>query len=134
VQISNALYGAIWGKATEQDDSVEDILRRLLGLPKGPSESPGIGFYDRRNSVRFAEGFKIFRNYKGIDHFAIAHSGRWYLDGKSRPYSSLAALSEEIGAKTENAWFGWRYEDEDGKVYFISNLRDPKLIRERARG
>ena len=142
IEVSNALYGAIWSRATEDDRSEEDILRRLLQEADHPVmvEPPGSslfdepGFLDARFGVRFKQGFKIFRTYKGKDYSAVASGGRWHLEGDLRPHESLAALSAAIGAGTENAWFGWRYiNPATNKAEFISALRNPDLIQSRSK-
>jgi hypothetical protein len=58
-------------------------------------------------------------------------NGQWHLDGFPAPYDSLAALSGAIGAKTENAWTGWRYRDQEGGEHFIDDLRAPGSVRRR---
>ncbi len=130
IAISNALYGALWTRATEADKTEEDILRRLLN-PSSPATAPvtaptvpaplpalgnhqPIGFFDPRSGLKFPEGFTVFRTYKGSDFRAEAKGGKWRLMGHPEPFGSLAAMSDHIGAKTENAWMGWRYTRPDG--------------------
>jgi hypothetical protein len=141
ITVSNALYGAIWLRATEDDKSEEDILGRLLqSTERSPSritesivESPRNqpGFFDVRSGVRFPQGFRIYRTFKGEDYTATASDGQWSLSGHLTPYDSVAALSAAIGAPTENAWFGWRYDGKDGKPQFINELRSPDVIKRR---
>lgn len=140
IEISNALFGALWARATEDDKSEEDILRRLLSFPSpdqlvampGPSGLPD-GFIDGRSGVKFPQGFQVFRVYKGQRYSARASNGKWDLEGHAKPYDSLAALSVAIGAKTESAWSNWRYMAKDGMPHIISDLRDKSVIRERSK-
>jgi hypothetical protein len=146
IPVSNALYGAIWSRATEDDKSEEDILWRILrvqGEPAAalvpfqtyyPNPNEQTGFIDSRFGVRFPQGFKIFRTYKGQDYRATASNGRWDLEGHVTPYESLAALSAAVGAKTENAWTGWRYMDEKGQAHFVDELRNPSTVKPRKQG
>jgi hypothetical protein len=143
LSVSNALYGTIWSHATEQDKSEEDILWRLLQIHAQPQPAPvpaktffpaereQVGYIDPRFGVRFPQGFKIFRTYKGSDYKATASNGRWDLEGHLTPFESLAALSAFIGAKTENAWMGWRFIDEAGEAHFVDDLRNPDAVKQR---
>jgi hypothetical protein len=146
IEISNSLYGAIWSRATEDDKTEEDILTRLLGetasaVPRttkpslnfSPREREQIGFIDKRFGIKFPQGLRIFRTYKGQDYRATASNGRWDLEGHMVAFDSLNALSAAVGAKTENAWFGWRYIGEDGLAHFVDELRQPKGVKPRVR-
>ncbi|MDR3644145.1 MAG: hypothetical protein P4M02_03620 [Clostridia bacterium] len=145
ITISNSLYGALWSCAKEDDQSEEDILRRLLAADKArpnakffgemvqlpasvSTQDGGKGYYDRRFGVYFPPGFEVFRTYKGKDFRAYVSDGKWQLEGHMVPLDTLSALSAKIGAQTENAWMGWRYKAKDGSQPFISELRDPSKI------
>jgi hypothetical protein len=141
IEISNQTFGALWQKANEADRTEEDILRRILGLSGAPS-APGFsirvlpsehsveGFYDSRFDVKFPEGFRIFRAYKGQNYTAIASQGKWTLNGFLMPFESVNALNVAIGAKSENAWISWFY-DEGGDRKAIDSLRKPATIKRR---
>ena len=92
----------------------------------------GPGYYDRRFGVQFAEGFEIFRHYKGTDYSAKATSSAWLLMNTGDLYPSLNGLSKAIGAH-EDAWHAWRYRDGDGKVRPIRELRDESKVTKRRR-
>lgn len=139
ISISNTLYGLLWAHSVESDKSEEDILRRLLTLHhksaaiqptiQAPMESTP-GFTDSRSGTVFPQGFKIFRTYKGKRYSATASQGKWDLEGHLIAYGSLSALSAAVGAKTENAWLGWKFE-RDGVARLINELRDPASIQQR---
>lgn len=150
IQVSNATYGLLWSLATEADRSEEDVLRRVLSqrvkaihatsqqtaLPfpaasAGPQQAGGL--YDRRSGVRFPEGFRIYRNYKGHDHEAKVVNGAWRLDEWPTAFDSLSKLNHQIGAKTENVWVSWNYDDERGVARKITELRDPSKIVARSK-
>jgi hypothetical protein len=142
IEITNGTYALVWALAIEQDQSEEDILRRvlaeagvrrnaLIGAAQEEHAHEPDGFVDQRFGVYFKPGFCVFRTYKGQNHRASVIKGKWYLDQDPTAYTSLSALSAAIGAHTENAWVGWRYIAEDGKQHLISDLRDPSIIRTR---
>jgi negative regulator of replication initiation len=135
IEIANSTYGALWSHAIEADMTEDDILRRLLSLPAISSNLAlggtisHSGFHDARFNVTFQEGFRIYRNYRGEAHEAIASKGRWQLDADEF-YDSLNKLNGAIGAATENAWATW-YFDRDGQKTSIDELRNPATIRRR---
>lgn len=149
ISIPNSVYAAIWARATEDDETEADILRRVLGISQSPAHQgmrPPMAsppptttdkaisrrdIVDGRSGVIFPEGFRIFRVYKGKPHEAVVREGHWHLDGSSEPIRSLNILSAAIGAKTENAWTGWRFE-RDGEIDLIDALRDRKSIHHRS--
>lgn len=140
ISISNAAYGRLWMAATEDEESEEDIILRLLDMAGNldaantalSQRTEPVGFVDSRFGVRFPENFEIFRNYKGTDYRARASGGKWHLDGHNQLFESLSALSSAIGAQTENAWLGWKYID-DGKIRAIANMRPPSSVKTRRR-
>jgi hypothetical protein len=146
IQVSVDTFAAIWADRRAGENSEDEILRRKFNLEAAPTEardapSPadrrhaptGPGYHDRRFGVQFAEGFEIFRQYKGTDYSAKATSGAWLLMNTGDLYASLNGLSKAIGAH-EDAWHGWRYRDEDGKARPIAELRDESKITKRRRG
>jgi hypothetical protein len=146
IQVSMDTFAAIWADRRVGENSEDAILRRKFNIEAAPTEvqpiapsstvsrsSPtGIGYYDRRFGVHFAEGFEILRHYKGTDYSAKATSGAWLLMNTGDLYPSLNGLSKAIGAH-EDAWHGWRYQDEEGKVHPIAELRDESKITKRRR-
>jgi len=144
IQISNQTFGALWQKAHEADQTEEDILRRLLGLSGSPplgdaleaaiqetSEKGAQGFYDARFEVKFPQGFRIYRSYKGKNYSARASGGKWHLEGFAQPFDSLNELNVAIGAKSENAWISWFFDEAGGVKKMISDLRKPTTIKRR---
>jgi hypothetical protein len=144
IQVSMDTFAAIWADRRAGENSEDTIISRKFNVEAAPpdaqdasssdrrSSPSGIGYYDKRYGVRFAEGFEIFRHYKGTDYSAKPTSGAWLLMNTGDLYPSLNALSKAIGAH-EDAWHGWRYRDEDGKVHPIADLRDETKITKRRR-
>lgn len=146
IQVSTDAFAAIWADRRAGENSEDAIIRRKFNVEAMPIEvqqeappsidrrpSPsGPGYYDHRFGVEFSEGFEIFRHYKGTDYSAKATSGAWLLMNTGDLYPSLNRLSKAIGAQ-EDAWHGWRYRDEDGKVHAIRELRDESKITKRRR-
>jgi hypothetical protein len=125
ISISTDVYAAIWAARSPGEEDETAILRRLLHLKPPPAaklETPGGGLHDARNQVFFPEGFEVFRKYRGIAYRARAESGAWKLLNNGNRYDSLNALSLEIGA-VENAWLGWRYQDLNGQIHLVNELR-----------
>jgi hypothetical protein len=145
IQVSVETFAAIWADRRAEENSEDAILRRKFSLQAAPTEFPaapasadqrrapsGPGYHDRRFGVHFAEGFEIFRHYKGTDYSAKATSGAWLLMNTGDLYPSVNSLSKAIGAH-EDAWHGWRHRDEDGRVHPIAELRDESKITKRRR-
>ncbi|MBC8339651.1 MAG: hypothetical protein ISR51_05440 [Rhodospirillales bacterium] len=120
-------------------------LRRLLGCPpepasgsvtalSGPTATHG-DFIDATYGVRFPEGFRIFRTYKGHAYAARVTGGRWVLEGggPAGAFNSLNRLSQAVIDGNENAWMFWFYQNADGQRRRISELRDPALVQRRPR-
>jgi hypothetical protein len=73
--------------------------------------------------VVFPSGFEVFRTYRGTEFRARVENDAWALLNTNAKCRSLNGLSKAIGAGTENAWVRWQYEDKDGSVYPVANLR-----------
>jgi hypothetical protein len=143
IQVSTDTFAAIWADRRAGENSEEAIIRRKFNVEAAPTDvqyapssahhpSPTVGYYDRRFDVKFAEGFEIFRHFKGTDYSAKATSGAWLLMSTGDLYPSLNRLSKAIGAH-EDAWEGWRYRDKDGNLHVINELRSENKITKRRR-
>lgn len=73
---------------------------------------------------------QIYRTYKGAEYSARASGGKWHLQGFNQPFDSLNELNVAIGAKTENAWVSWYFND-NGTRKLINTMRNPTLIIKR---
>jgi hypothetical protein len=146
VNLDNPVYGALWSVALDSDRDENDILRRLLGMSGAGSKpaSAGLGagrssgaftadggYRDPRYGVHFPEGFTIFRTYQGKPFTARVFSGKWVLADRPDRYDSLNALNTAIGARTENAWYSWNYQDTQGRRRKIGDLRNPEEVQKR---
>ncbi|MEQ9330218.1 hypothetical protein [Thalassobaculum sp.] len=140
IMVSTAVFAAIWAARAEDEESEDEILRRILELPEdssaaGTSRSEPVngegGFYARRYGVHFPEGFRIHRTFKGRRYEAVATQGAWRLEPSGELFHSLSRLSNGIGTGVENVWRNWHYMDADGGEHEISDLRDPSTIHTR---
>ncbi len=129
IEISTDVFAAIWA-ARENDESDENvILSRILGvsyrddtiLPTGSASA--VGHFDRRNDVRFSEGFIIYREYKGKTYKAVATGGVWKRPDTGVSFTSLNKLNGSIVPGQENVWSTWKYRTEDGRENSIDALR-----------
>jgi hypothetical protein len=128
ITVSTDLYAAIWRVQKPGEETEEEILRRLLGVPSGQSAIQGtpekIGFSDPRFGIKLPDGFEIFRVYKGTEYRAKAVDGRWLLTNTGEMYPSFNQLSRAVtGGKSENTWFNWYYLDKGNKRQLINSLR-----------
>jgi hypothetical protein len=122
--------------------SEDQILRNLLNVKSlqgagNPDDSvlnrAPEGFEDATYGIIFAEGFKIFRTYKGRPYTARVCGGRWRLDGDRVSHDSLNQLSQAVIDGNENAWMFWFFKAPDGTPRRIAELRDPELVQKRPR-
>ncbi len=134
IEVDEAVYAAIWQQWREGDVGENSILRRLLHAAQAPSApiatQPGSvsdGCVDKRSGAVFPRGFEVFRMRKGQMYRATALNGAWQLED-GRIAASLNKLSEIVGATTESAWDGWRY-NQDGAHLPIRFYRDKFLKR-----
>lgn len=133
IDVSTDVYAAIWAARRPGENDEDAILARVLGCKTAtqPQQdhhatrfAPGAGVYDARNNVRFAEGFEIFRNYKGKRYEAVAKGGVWLRKDTGVTYATLNQLNSSIVAGAENVWNGnWRFRDGNGVEKSIAMLR-----------
>ena len=139
INVSTAVYAAIWAARREGEDDEDAILHRILGsradIPaQSTAPAPGTqGFSEPKHKLDLPEGFEIFRKFKGTLHHAHASRGGWKLAGQDALFSSLSELSTAVGAAAENAWRGWSCRRPDGSVVTIGELRDPSTVQSRKR-
>lgn len=136
IVVSIEVFAALWARRKPGEDSENDILARLLALPRqqpmpdaglvvrerGPRHAnPDGGIVNTLFQVKFPQGFEIFRSYKGKEYLAVVQASRWIMEGKA--YPSLFALSQMVSDSNENPWMHWKYRDEHGQTRKISDLR-----------
>jgi len=131
ITVSTDTFAGIWAARLAGEESEDAILRRLLRLKGAPSQgvpppapaSVG-GVFDTRNGVSFAEGFKIFRLYKGQEYEAEARQGSWVRLDDGQRFPTLNQLNASIAAGAENVWNGnWKFRDQNGQIKSIAALR-----------
>lgn len=130
INVSTAVYAAIWAKRIEGEETEDEILTRVLGVtPSGSLAAQshpggGHGVIDGRSGVHFPEGFRIFRTYKGRDYAAVATGGQWLREDNNVLYPSLNQVNASIAASAENVWNGtWKFRDAKGAIRPIADLR-----------
>jgi hypothetical protein len=136
IQVSTDVFAALWAARSGDEQSEDDVLRRILKLkpaklPTIPRATGKTGFNDGRSGLCFPEGFEIFRNYLGQSYRARATGGRWARFDNGDTYSSLNELNQSIGAKFQNAWRSW-YCMDGGRRKLLHDLRDPDNIHRRS--
>jgi hypothetical protein len=136
IQVSTEVFAAIWATRRPGEDSENDILHRVLGVHDAPTPksqaASAPGWKNNRFKVEVPEGFRIERNFKGVDYVAVATGGSWKLSSTGNLYPNITALSEAINTGIENVWANWSYTDSEGTRRPVSDLRDPTTIRRRS--
>ncbi|MFQ5765830.1 MAG: hypothetical protein ACE5GT_12965 [Rhodospirillales bacterium] len=143
IDVSDVVLAGLRALHEREGETDDAVLRRLLAsaavgaddAPGGPPARPRPepGFVDATYGIPFAEGFEIFRTYKGRPFSARVESGRWRLDADGRAYDSLNQLSQAVIDGNENAWMFWFFRDAGGTPSRIAELRDPATIQRRPR-
>ena len=95
ILLDSDVQAALWRDRRESEVSVNDILRRRLGVAgQGSGERIAPIVHVERSGVCFVEGFEIFRIYKGTEYRAQAVEAGWLLLQTGEVYPSLSLLSE----------------------------------------
>lgn len=134
IQVRTDVFAAIWAARLDGEETEDQILGRLLGCGQSIATATeasavihppgdGFGFYDARNDVEFAEGFEIYRRYKGKEFSAVASQGSWRRSDSGQVFPSLNQLNQSIVAGQENVWNGNWFYRLNGKELPISSLR-----------
>lgn len=132
IHVSTDVFAAIWARRQSGEDSEDAILKREFGCLSATNSNASVpdaaaqlgGVRDTRNGVRFPEGFRIFRNYKGREFIAEAKAGSWVRLDDGSSYPTLNQLNSSIAAGAENVWNGnWKFRDDTGKALSIGQLR-----------
>jgi len=132
IDVLTDVYAAIWAARQPGENDEDAILARVLGCKRSAQTeehhtiryAPGAGVYDARNNVRFAEGFEIYRNYKGRRYEAVAKGGVWMRKDTGATYATLNQLNSSIASGAENVWNGnWKFRDSVGTETSIGKLR-----------
>lgn len=136
LMVSDEVMDRLRSLCLDGGQSEDHVLRRVLGCPSEIAPDQNSDFIDATYGVRFAEGFRIFRTYKGRPCSARVSNGRWVLDGDAGPagtFNSLNQLSQAVIDGNENAWMFWFYQIPGGEPRRIADLRDPDLVQRRPR-
>src|SRR5438477_206720 len=118
IQVSADVFQAIWAARKPGEDDEDLILRRLLKLAASKKSERDtkatIGFHDPRYGFEVANGFEIFRTFRGKRVEAHSKGGLWMRNGTGSP--TLNELNRSLGGGIENAWMAWSYRDEKGRM------------------
>lgn len=131
ITVSTDVFAAIWQQRRNEEKDEDEILRRLFDCAPAAKETSGEqragtveGVYDRRNGVRFRQGFKAFRRYKGQQFSAVAEDGMWRRVDTGERFPSLNQVNRSIVVGVENVWNGnWKYRADDNTERSIADLR-----------
>ena len=136
LMVSDEVMARLKALSRDAGQTEDRVLRRLLGCPPEAAPDGDGDFIDATYAIRFAEGFRIFRTYKGRPYTARVARGRWVLEGDAVPagtFDSLNQLSQAVIDGNENAWMFWFYRTAGGDRRRIAELRDPALVQRRPR-
>jgi hypothetical protein len=112
IEIDFDVFKRLTLRRETEDVSYNDVLRALLGLPKGKASSlhkPEISSPNDwvTKGVRFPAGSEFRAKYKGLMRTGKVESGALLVNGKRYDSPSSAAVS--ITGNTVNGWRFWEY-------------------------
>ncbi|HXP13090.1 MAG TPA: DUF2924 domain-containing protein [Stellaceae bacterium] len=125
IEIDFEVYKALTARRASEGDSLNDVLRRLLGFGQGgavikrhfdfsqgrvPAAAPASGQNDKNDwfykGIRFPAGTDFRARYRGQLHHAKIEQGAMALNGKRVQSPSDAA--REITGNNVNGWRFWQ--------------------------
>jgi len=125
IEIDFEVYKALTARRASEGDSLNDVLRRLLGFGQGgavikrhfdfsqgrvPAAAPASGQNDKNDwfykGIRFPAGTDFRARYRGQLHHAKIEQGSMALNGKRVQSPSDAA--REITGNNVNGWRFWQ--------------------------
>jgi hypothetical protein len=108
IEIDFEVFKALTARRATANDSYNDVLRELLGLPPAPNgpspRQPATAKPWVAKGVSFPEGTEFRARYKGQEYQAVAQGGAMVYDGRRYKAPSAAAI-----AITGNSVNGWRF-------------------------
>jgi len=111
VDVSFPTFKALTALRKDENDSIDDVIRRLLDIPQRPAEiarcqTPETATGLFLGGVLFPNGSSFRASYKGVPHFASVVDGVWVgADGVKRNSPSEAASA--ISNTNVNGWRFW---------------------------
>jgi hypothetical protein len=133
ITVSFDTYKHLTFRRKDEDHSVEDVIRELLGLtaaPPVPAAAPIQRKSWIQDGVELVPGTKLRASYKGEFHVAeINNDGKWIQNGEIK--SSPSAAARAITHKNWNGWNFWEAKrpGDDGFVK-LDWLRNPIASRD----
>ncbi len=120
IKIDLEVYKIVESKRDSFEESPNDILRRLLGLPSLLEESKTQEANDDRQGwavggVFIRKGTPIRSSYKGhVVKAAVVHGG---LEFNGKKYTSPSGAAMEATGNNVNGWRFWEYLDQDSGIW-----------------
>lgn len=146
ISISDQNYRQLQALARPFEDTVDDVLQRLLENISEDSSPPQHQVASRARASSdlmttygpIPDGLKLRAKYKGILFTAELESGAVVFDNQRHPSLSSAAIAvlHSTGSTrpTENGWRFWQYFDPEKNNWFSAvKLKQSKVV-ERLRG
>jgi hypothetical protein len=133
IMVSDEIMDRLRSLCLNGGQSKDYVLRSLLGCSSKATPDGNGDFIDATYGIRFAEGMRIFRTYKGRPYSAQVSNGRWVLEGVAGTFNSFNQLSQAFIDGNENAWMFWFYQSPGGEHRRIAELRDPDQVQRRPR-
>jgi hypothetical protein len=125
ISVDFHVWKALTGRLTDETDTYNAVLRRVLGLGEQPPESlddngagtdeehPASGRPWVTKGAKFPQGTEFRLHYKGVTYSARAVDGSLELqDG--RRFSSPSKAAGAITKTSVNGWRMWEYREPGG--------------------
>jgi len=119
IEIDFDVYKALTSRQEHEQDSYNNVIRRLLNLgeAQNTSQSPanrGVAEWFGYG-VGLPVGTQLRTTYKKVERLATVQPGGLELDGTLYPSLSSAAIGV-VGQNT-NGWTFWRYYDQGSRSW-----------------
>lgn len=109
IEVDFDVYKALTMRRPSEDVTENDVLRELLGLPRGGKPAAAAHALEPGDwvskGVRFPAGTEFRANYKGQTHLGRVEGGALVLNAKRFDTPSAAAMS--ITRNPVNGWTFW---------------------------
>jgi len=116
ISIDLDVYKAIQQNLKSFNDTPNQVLRRILGLPKTEEKSfmpQREGMYIKRAFLK--DSLRLRKRFKGRMLEAIVENGTILYDGK--PYPSPSGAAVAATGTSVNGWRFWEYLDDTSGVW-----------------
>lgn len=109
IEIDFEVYKALTARLENEQDTYNDVIRRLLDLKKQvtPTETSQASWFGY--GVSLPVGTQLRTNYKKTERLGIVRANGLEVEGELYPSLSAAAIGV-VGQNT-NGWTFWKYHD-----------------------